>query len=98
MRSSKWSGIALLAGWFVFVPSLSHAATITGTVQGPDGGALLKGAFVEAQNTKTKITVDVLSNKDGRYRVEKLPAGQYEVMIRAIGYQADSRKNYSSHQ
>src|SRR5262249_14159502 len=50
-----------------------EAATITGTVTGPDG-APLRGAFVQARNAQTRITVSVLSDKDGKYRVENLPA------------------------
>jgi virginiamycin B lyase len=72
------------------VASLAHCAMITGTVKGPDG-LPFKGAFVEAQNTKTRIAVNVLSHKDGGYRVEDLPAGEYVLRIRAVGYQAEPR-------
>ena len=65
-----------------------YSATITGVVNGPDGSPFA-GAFVLAQNTKTRISVDVLSAKDGRYRVENLPAGDYDLRIRAVGYKAD---------
>src|SRR5258708_10830013 len=74
----------------IFLAAFAHGATITGTVKGPDG-APFKGAFVQAQNTKTKITVNVLSHKDGGYRVEDLPAGEYVLRIRAVGYHADAR-------
>ena len=50
----------------IFLAAFAHGATISGTVKGPDG-APFKGAFVQAQNTKTKITVNVLSHKDGSY-------------------------------
>ncbi len=36
-----------------------------------------QSAFVQAQNTKTKITVNVLSDSQGHYRVDQLPAGEY---------------------
>src|SRR6266700_1743975 len=75
---------------FVFFTSFAYGATIAGSVKGPDG-APFKGAFVQAQNTKTRITVNVLSQKDGRYRFENLPSGDYELRIRAIGYTADPR-------
>src|SRR6267154_5660212 len=74
----------------VFFSSFAYGATITGSVKGPDG-APFKGAFVQAQNTKTRITVNVLSQKDGRYRIDDLPGGDYELRIRAIGYSADPR-------
>ena len=64
-------------------PSL--AATISGAVKGPDG-APFRGAFVAAQNLKTKITVSVLTQSDGRYNVKNLPAGDYEVRVKSTGY------------
>src|SRR5258707_6874762 len=73
-----------------WVASFAYGAEVTGTVKGPDG-ALFQGAFVQARNTKTKITVSVLSRKDGQYRIPNLPAGDYELRIRAVGYQAQPR-------
>ena len=63
--------------------------TISGTVK-DSTGATFRGAFVRARNAKTKITVNVLSDKDGRYRVTNLPPGEYEVRATAIGYKDDS--------
>ncbi len=79
-----------LVGIIVLAVSASRASTISGQVKGPDG-ASFQGAFVEAQNTTTKITVAVLSDTQGRYRIEQLPAGQYRVFIRAAGYRTDPR-------
>ena len=67
-----------------------YGATISGTVKGTDG-APFPGAFVEAQNTKTRITVIVLSDTRGRYQIEKLPAGEYRLQIRAVGFRAEPR-------
>ena len=69
---------------------LYAAPTITGTVTGVDG-APFQGAFVEAQNAKTKITAIASSDRGGRYRIPNLPAGDYRVQIRAVGYRADPR-------
>jgi len=66
----------------------ADAATIAGTISGPDGKAF-RGAFVQARNLKTRITVSVLSDNAGRYRIENLAAGDYRVTMRAIGYKAD---------
>lgn len=74
----------------LFVAGGGYAATITGTVKGPDGSAF-EGAFVQAQNAMNGITVYVLSGKDGRYRIENLPTGEYELRIRAIGYRGQPR-------
>jgi hypothetical protein len=88
-RTLKLSG---LLSAIILIATFARGARITGTVKGPDG-APFKGAFVQAQNTKTKITINVLSHKDGAYRVEDLPAGEYVLRIRAIGYQADPRNS-----
>src|SRR6266478_3437629 len=66
-----------LMGAIVLLGSACHSATITGTVKGVDG-APSQGAFVEAQNAKTKITVIVLSDSQGHYRVENLASGKSE--------------------
>lgn len=66
------------------------AATLEGTVKGPDGAAF-PDAFVEARNSTTKISSIGLSDAQGHYRIENLPAGQYRVTIRAVGYRATPR-------
>jgi virginiamycin B lyase len=70
--------------------SLCHAEAISGSVKGADGAAF-QGAFVEAQNIATKIRVLVLSDEQGRYRIEKLPAGEYRMQVRAVGFRAEPR-------
>ena len=76
------------------VASLGYGAEVTGTVKGPDG-APFRGAFVQARNAKSKITVNVLSRKDGQYRIPNLAAGDYEIRIRAVGYQAQPRTGHA---
>src|SRR5262245_44720428 len=68
----------------------AEAATITGTVTGPDGTPF-RAAFVQARHAKLKMTVSVLSDNQGRYTVENLPAGDYRLQVRAIGYKADPK-------
>ena len=89
--AGKLLSFVILATSFI---SVASAATITGTVKSPEGTPF-KGAFVEAQNTSNKISVSVLSDKDGRYRIENLPAATYELRIRAIGYKADPHSGVS---
>ena len=55
------------------------------------GGAPFPAAFVQARNAKTKITVMVLSDNNGRYRIENLPAGDYQVQARTIGFRSDPK-------
>src|SRR6266436_3246957 len=69
--------------------TISYGSTISGSVKGPDG-APFRGAFVQAQNTKSKITVSVLSDKDGHFRVEGLAAGDYQVQVKAAGFKGES--------
>ena len=81
--------VFVLLSVIIFLSAACYGATITGTVNGVDG-APFQGAFVEAQNAKTKITVIVLSDSQGRYRIPDLSAGGYRVQIKAVGYRADS--------
>jgi virginiamycin B lyase len=67
------------------------AATITGTVTGPDGKPFM-GAFVVAENAARKMTVNVLSDAQGRYRIGNLPAATYTVKISSIGYKSAPHK------
>ena len=84
-----WNALALsLLLAFAVLPS--RASEISGVVKGPDGAAF-KGAFVHAQNAKTKITVDVLSDRNGAYRIPNLEAGEYQVRATAVGYKSDPR-------
>src|SRR6202165_3921127 len=82
--ASKYFGLLILGAFFV---PFAYGATVTGTVKGPDG-ASFRGAFVQAQNSGTIIMVSVLTDKDGRYRIENLPAGQYQLQVKAVGYRA----------
>src|ERR1700730_420152 len=70
--------------------SAADAATIAGTVTGPDG-APFRGAFVQARNAATKITVSVLSDTAGHYQVPDLTAGDYRLSIRAPGFKSDPK-------
>jgi virginiamycin B lyase len=67
--------------------SAAQAATVIGTVKGPDGKPLM-GIFVVAEDVKTHRSVYVLSGEDGRYRIPDLPAALYNVRINAIGWEA----------
>jgi virginiamycin B lyase len=88
MRSA--SKLVALVIFVAVFSSLAHTATVTGNVKGPDGTPF-QGAFVQAVNAQTHITISVLSDKQGRYRVENLPAGEYQVRVRAVGLTADPR-------
>lgn len=77
-------------GALVLMAFPAQAATVTGTVKA-QGGAPFRGAFVQAQNVANKITVSVLSNAAGRYAFADLPAGQYQLRLKAVGVSAEPR-------
>lgn len=85
--------ISVFSAIFVLVAAFGSAygasdATISGTVKGPSGSPF-RGAFVQAQNAQSKITVNVLSDIQGRYRIPNLAPGEYQVRVTATGYKAD---------
>jgi len=86
MRRNMLLALALTAA--VAIPSL--AASITGNVKGPDGKPFM-GAFVVAENTKNKMTVTVLTDQQGHYHINNLPASTYSVQIASVGYKGDPR-------
>src|SRR4051812_43889565 len=86
MRSANRVLISLVLT--VPLASTAIAATITGDVKGPDGKPFM-GAFVVAENTQNKMTITVLSDEQGRYHIENLPAATYSVQISSVGYKAD---------
>ncbi|PYS22502.1 MAG: hypothetical protein DMG11_26675 [Acidobacteria bacterium] len=77
--------VACSVAWSAYGPA---DGTISGTVRNSTG-APFQGAFVRARNVKTKTTVNVLSDKQGRFRVQNLPPGDYEIRGTAIGYKDD---------
>jgi hypothetical protein len=87
MRSQALLGVL---GLFLAVSATADAATISGTVTGPDG-APLRAAFVQARHAGLKMTVSVLTDNQGKYIVENLPAGDYRLSIRAPGFRAEPR-------
>ncbi|MGE5539322.1 MAG: carboxypeptidase regulatory-like domain-containing protein [Gemmatimonas sp.] len=83
-------GTLLFATAFAVTASAATAATVSGTVKGPDGRPLM-GIFVAAQDPATHRSVYVLSDEQGRYRIANLPAATYNVAVTTIGFAADPR-------
>ena len=65
-------------------------ASLTGTVTGPDGKPFM-GAFVAAENPQSRMTVNVLSDAQGRYHIDNLAGATYTVRVAAIGYASEPR-------
>ncbi len=55
------SKLVSILGLALYAASSCYGATVSGTVKGQDG-APIEGAFVQAQNTKTKISMYVLTD------------------------------------
>lgn len=92
MQKSEKFLAALIFGSFCTAPVF--AATITGTVMGPNGKPQM-GVFVVAQDHNTKRTVSVLSNDQGRYHISGLSASVYNIQIESIGFKSDARRGVS---
>src|ERR1700730_15317253 len=70
---------------------VADAATLTGTVTGPDG-APFRGPFVQARHAGLKMTVSVLSDNQGHFLADNLPAGEYRLQVRAVGFKNAPRR------
>src|SRR5579863_4778518 len=74
-----------LVGSLMVTAVFASAASVTGNVKGPDGKPMM-GVFVVAENTQNKMTVTVLSDTQGRYHINNLPASTYSMQVTAVGY------------
>src|SRR5690349_16774803 len=68
-------------------PKPAAAAALAGTVTS-DAEGPMEGVVVSAKQVGGAITVSVVSDKQGHYvfPADRLAAGEYELKIRAIGY------------
>ena len=66
----------------------SPGGEISGTVKSEDG-LPFRAAFVRAQNVKTKMLMMVLTDNQGQFHTDSLPAGTYEVWATSTGYRDD---------
>ena len=66
---------------------------LTGIVSSQTEGPM-EGVLVSAKKADSSITITVVSDKDGHYSfpASKLAPGQYELRIRAVGYDLDNSK------
>src|SRR5258708_24800216 len=84
MRSMNRASFAL-AGIFAIA---AYGASVTGTVKGTDGAPFM-GAFIVAENVQNKMTVTVLTDEQGKYHINNLPAASYNFTLTSVGYKAD---------
>jgi virginiamycin B lyase len=89
MKKQKGSAVLAmlaLATLAISANTAYAAGEVSGTIKGPNG-APLRAVFVRAEHAGTKMTTIVLSNNQGRYRVDNLAPGTYQVWATAVGYQ-----------
>ncbi|MCU0227056.1 MAG: TonB-dependent receptor [Bryobacterales bacterium] len=67
-----------------------RSGTIVGRVTDPQGAAV-PGAEVSVRDQGTNLKNDVTTNDRGEFTVPYLPAGAYEVTVRAAGFKTFSR-------
>jgi streptogramin lyase len=99
MRMCPFARHALLAGACLafmlaatVAPSLADGLALTGQVRSDEEGAM-EGVLVTAKKAGGTIAVTVVTGKDGRYSfpASRLEPGPYNIKIRAVGYDLDSR-------
>ena len=83
LRVAVSAGLVGLMG----IAGPAAAETLTGTVSSQTEG-LMEGVVVSAKKQGGTISVAVVSNAEGRYQFpdDRLSAGTYDVVIRAVGY------------
>jgi hypothetical protein len=84
--------IFTFAALLLFGPSSSAAQDRAGILQGvvkDAKGAPVAGAFVKMKNTERRLTFMVVSQAQGRYAVNSLPAGKYVVQSIGGEYQSE---------
>jgi streptogramin lyase len=75
--------LALLAG--ASMATAAFSSTISGVVRDP-AGKPTANVFVTANNGARKMSVTVLTDSAGRYRINDLFPGQYDMRARKIGF------------
>ncbi|MGH9786048.1 MAG: carboxypeptidase-like regulatory domain-containing protein, partial [Terriglobia bacterium] len=65
-----------------------NASVIEGVVKNSSGQPVV-GAFVKLKNEQKRLTFMVISQAQGRYTADRLPAGKYTVQGVGGGFQSD---------
>jgi hypothetical protein len=99
MRISKFTvfGAAVVTALALAVPTGLPAQGITtgaigGKITGEDGNPVT-GVQVRAKNVRTGYVASTLSREEGRYFIQGLETGMYEVEARRIGFEPQTQQN-----
>lgn len=88
MKSMAFFGRAVAMA-LLSLPGVLVAQDATGNVAGvvsDQTGASVPHASVSVTNTGTKITNEVLTDRNGYYEVQHLPIGSYQVVVESPGF------------
>ena len=91
VAASVASGAIWLAGGAGTVAALASVDTISGVVQGPQGGEAGVWVIAETDDLETTFRKIVVTGDGGRFLVPDLPDGEYAVWSRGYGLR-DSAK------
>lgn len=83
-------GAALLAATALLLPGQEYRGSITGQVVDPQGAAIAR-AEVTVVNVETNTTVHTASNDTGRFAVNLLNPGTYQVTVEMPGFRKSVR-------
>ncbi|HTD54679.1 MAG TPA: carboxypeptidase regulatory-like domain-containing protein, partial [Silvibacterium sp.] len=95
------SAVALSAALFFLlslIPNRTQAQTVTGNVTGvvtDQNGAVVVGASVIARDVRTGVETEAKTNQSGVYDIRFLPIGQYEVTVKANGFEIQTLPTFS---
>ena len=91
LRTLRVMTTALLLGVPALASGQSGTAAITGTIRDTSGGTV-PGAVVRIVNEQTRGAVDAVTDGQGAYRREALPAGAYRLEIALSGFETAVRQ------
>ncbi len=85
MRSICLSLAFILSFYFLY----AQTGSVTGLVQDAITRQPLAGATIQVEG----ITATALSDSSGRYRIDGIPAGSYNITVSFVGFETESRFN-----
>src|SRR6188474_2524409 len=90
MRIHRWN---VMLSVLLATPLAAQTGSITGTVTDKSNAQPFAGAIVEARGASGTVAGSTTSGPSGSYRITGLPAGNYTVGARFIGFTAALAQN-----
>src|SRR5262244_3665121 len=91
VRVSCLFGVLCLCTLPAWAQAQSSSADISGTVS-DSSAALVNGAVVTATNIETGLARTATTDSSGSYRITLLPPGEYEVSVKAKGFNVQTKR------